>query len=147
MPVRRPADVIAEAEGSRRVGMKQIAALLLTLLIGIAVGAWGVPALRAQPAGQGGAYVVAEMHVTDPAGFMDYVRREGATLAPYRGRVVARALPDVREGAAPDGVVALIAFDGARDANHWYNSPDYQRLAAERQKSATARVYVLSGVH
>jgi uncharacterized protein (DUF1330 family) len=127
--------------------MKQIAALSLTLLSGLAVGAWGVPALWAQPAGQGGAYVVVETHITDPAGFMEYVRREGATLAPYHGRVVARALPDVREGEAPDGVVALIAFDGAQDANHWYNSPDYQRLAAQRQKSATSRVYVLSGVH
>ena len=47
----------------------------------------------------------------------------------------------------PTGMVALIAFDNAQDANHWYNSPDYMRLLPLRQKSATARVYILDGIH
>ena len=120
--------------------------LPLALVAGLAIGALGVPVLRAQPSSQG-AYVVAELHVTDPAGFTDYVRREPASLAPYHGRVVARALPDVREGSAPDGIVEIIAFDSAQAANGWYNSPEYAKLMALRQKSATARLYLLNGVH
>jgi len=120
--------------------------LVFTLAAGIAIGAWGIPTSRAQPAGHG-AYVVAEMHITDPAGFMEYVRREAATLAPYHGRTLARALPDVREGAPPDGMVSILGFDSARDANHWFNSPEYSNLAPLRQRSATSRVYILDGIH
>ena len=126
--------------------MKDAAKLLLALGAGVLIGALGVPELLAQTAGQG-AYVVAETHVTDPAGFMQYVQRETATLAAYRGRVLARALPDVREGAAADGVVTLIAFASPQDANQWYNSPEYASLAALRQKAATSRVYIVSGIH
>ncbi len=126
--------------------MKQTVALLLALVAGIGIGVWGVPALKAQTGGQG-AYVVAETHVIDPAAFMQFLEREPATLAPYHGRVVARALPDVREGAPADGVVTLIAFASPQDANQWYNSPEYAGLAALRQKAATSRVYIISGIH
>lgn len=126
--------------------MKQAAALLLALIAGIAIGAWGVPSLRAQTPGQG-AYVVAETHITDPAGFVEYVRREGATLAAYHGRVLARALPDTREGAPPDGMVTLTAFASPQDANQWYNSPEHRVLQPLQEKAASARVYIVSGVH
>lgn len=126
--------------------MKQTTSLLLALVAGIAIGAWGIPSLRAQSPGQG-AYVVAETHVTDPAGFTEYVRREGATLAAYHGRILARALPDVREGAPPDGIVTLIGFGNAQEANQWFNSPEYGRIVALRQKAATSRIYVLNGIH
>ena len=126
--------------------MRRLVALLLALVAGIAIGAWGVPALKAQTAAQG-AYVVAETHVTDPAGFMRYLQREPATLAAYHGRILARALPDVREGAPPDGIVTLIAFASPQDANQWYNSPEYASLVVLRQKAATSRVYIISGIH
>lgn len=126
--------------------MKQIAALLLALSAGVVIGAWGIPSLRAQSPGQG-TYVVAETHVTDPAGFTEYVRREAATLAAYHGRILARALPDVREGSPPDGIVTLIGFGSAQEANQWFNSPEYGRIVALRQKAATSRVYVLNGIH
>jgi uncharacterized protein (DUF1330 family) len=115
------------------------------LTLGIAIGAVAVPALRAQGAGSA-AYVVAEMHVTDPAGFTQYMQREPATLGAFHGRVVARALPDVREGAAADGMVAILAFDSLQDANHWYNSPEYENLKLLRQQSAKSRLYFLSGI-
>jgi uncharacterized protein (DUF1330 family) len=126
--------------------MRHLLAPALALGAGIAIGAWGVPALRAQTAAQG-AYVVAETHVTDPAGFMQYLQREPAILAAYHGRILARALPDMREGGPPDGVVTLIAFANPQDANQWYNSPEYASLAALRQKAATSRVYLISGIH
>jgi uncharacterized protein (DUF1330 family) len=126
--------------------MKQTTALLLALVAGIAIGIWGIPSLRAQT-GEQGAYVVLETHVTDPAGFTEYVRREPAALAAYHGRILARALPDVREGAAPEGVVTLIGFPTAQAANQWFNSPEQAQLAALRQRAATSRLYVLNGIH
>jgi uncharacterized protein (DUF1330 family) len=125
--------------------MKQTASLVLALLIGIAIGAWGVPTLNAQTAAYP-TFVVADMRVTDPPGFTDYMRREPASLAALHGRVVARGLPDVREGVGPDGVVSIYAFNSPEDANRWYNSTDYQKLLTLRQHSATSRVYFLTGV-
>jgi uncharacterized protein (DUF1330 family) len=126
-------------------GTMQIAKLGLALLIGIAIGAVAIPALRAQTAAHG-TYVIAEMHVTDPAGFSEYMRREPASLAPFHGRVAARALPDMREGAPAEGIVTIYAFNTPEDANHWYNSPDYAKLIASRQQAATTRLYFLTGV-
>jgi len=125
--------------------MREITKIVMTLLIGVLIGATAIPTLRAQNASPA-AYMVAEMHTTDPAGFTDYMRREPATLAAYHGRVVARGLPDGREGPPPDGVVTIYQFDNPEDANHWYYSPEYAKLLAERQQSAKSRVYFLSGV-
>lgn len=127
--------------------MKQIAKLVVVLLTGVVIGAWGVPALRAQPGAPGGAYVIMETHVTDPPGFIQYVRQLPAALAAYHGRILARALPDTREGTPPDGDVTLIEFSTAQAANQWFNSPEQARVEALRQHAATSRVYVLNGVH
>lgn len=126
--------------------MKHRVQLIAALLAGIAIGAWGIPSLRAQPGAQN-AYVVMETHVTDPAGFTEYVRHEPAALGAYHGSILARALPDVREGMPPDGVVTLIGFPTAQAANQWFNSPEQASLAALRQKAATSRIYILSGTH
>jgi uncharacterized protein (DUF1330 family) len=125
--------------------MRQIAKFSGVLLFGIVIGAWGIPALRAQ-IGRHTAYVVAEIHVTDPAGFMQYVGKVPASLAPYHARTLARALPDVREGAPPDGQVVILGFDSLQDANHWYSSAANNELIPLRQKSATSRVYIVDGL-
>jgi uncharacterized protein (DUF1330 family) len=125
--------------------MKARATHLLILLAGIAIGAWGVPALRAQTAGHP-AYVYAEVHVTDPAGFSEYVKQLPATLAPYHAKTLVRGLADTREGAPPDGSVVILAFDSLKDANDWYMSPAYQAIIPLRQKSATTRVFIIDGV-
>ena len=126
--------------------MRDVTKIVLALCAGLVIGAVAVPGLRAQtPAGQM-TFVVAEMHVTDPAGVTEYMRREPATLAAYKGRVVARGLPDVREGRPPDGVVTIYAFNDPEDANRWYYSPDYATLLTARQQAAKSRVFFLTGV-
>src|SRR6185312_7305219 len=124
--------------------MTQTAKIILALGLGIISGAAPIPSLQAQP-GRRGAYIVAETRVNDPAGFMEYIRREPATLPSFHGRVLARALPDMREGTAPDGTVAIIAFDTVQEANQWYNSPVYAKLRELRQGAAKSRVYILDG--
>jgi uncharacterized protein (DUF1330 family) len=125
--------------------VKQTAKVVMTLLAGVAIGAWGIPMLKAQTAGHP-AYVVAEVHVTDPAGFTDYAKQVPATLAPYHGKTLARALPDVREGPPADGQIVIIAFNSLQDANHWYQSPEYSKLIPLRQKAATTRVMMVDGL-
>jgi len=125
--------------------MPQTLKLIGVLLLGIAIGARGIPALKAQTPGSA-TYVVASMRVVEPLGFTDYMRGEPATLAPYHGSVVARGLPDVREGVAPDGFVSIYAFDNSEDANRWYSSPELAKLLALRQHAAKTQLYFLSGI-
>jgi uncharacterized protein (DUF1330 family) len=125
--------------------VKQTAKLVLPLVAGIVIGAWGVPILRAQTVAHP-AYVVAEVHVTDPAGFMNYAKQVPASLTPFHGKTLARTLPDVREGAPPEGDMVIIAFDSLQDANHWYQSPEYSKLIPLRQQSATTRVLIVDGM-
>jgi uncharacterized protein (DUF1330 family) len=125
--------------------MVQTIKLVAVLVLGIVIGAWGIPALKAQTA-KHSAYIVAEVHVTDPSGFSEYVKQLPATLAPYHVKTLARGLPDAREGTPPDGSVVILAFDSLQDANHWYMSPDYQAIIPLRQKSATTRAYILDGL-
>ena len=125
--------------------MRQTAKLVLTLVAGIVIGAGSIPILKAQTAAHP-AYVVAEVHVTDPAGFMNYVKQVPGTLAAYHGKTVARALPDVREGRPPDGDIVIIAFDSLQDANRWYGSPEYSKLIPLRQQAATTRLMIVDGL-
>jgi uncharacterized protein (DUF1330 family) len=125
--------------------MKSRVKLIVTLALGIVIGAWGIPALKAQSAAHP-AYIVAEVHVTDPAGFQDYLKALPATMAPFHVKTLARGLPDAREGSAPDGQVVILTFDSLKDANDWYASPAYQAIIPLRQKSATSRVYIVDGV-
>ena len=123
----------------------KLAAAAVMFVAGITAGRWGVPTLQAQTAAKQ-TFVIAETHVTNPLGFTDYMRHEPATLAAFHGRVVARALPDMREGAPTDGTVTIYQFDSAQDANRWYNSPEYAKLLTLRQQSAESRVYFLTGI-
>ena len=125
--------------------MKNITKFAVTLLVGIAIGAWGVPALMAQTAAHP-AYLVAEVHVTDPAGFTDYLKQLPATMASYHVKTLARGLPDAREGTPPEGQVVILAFDSLRDANRWYESPEYQKIIPIRQKAAATRLYIVDGL-
>jgi len=125
--------------------VKEAAKLVLVLIAGIAIGAVAIPVLKAQPAAHP-AYIVAEVHVTDPPGFSEYVKQLPATLAPYHAKTLARGLPDAREGTPPDGSVVILAFDSLKDANDWYLSPAYQAIIPLRLKSATTRAYILDGL-
>jgi uncharacterized protein (DUF1330 family) len=125
--------------------MKNMTKFAVTLLAGIAIGTWGIPALMAQT-GAHPAYIVAEVHVTDPAGFTDYLKQLPATMAPYHVKTLARGLPDAREGTPPEGQVVVLGFDSLQDANRWYESPEYQKIIPIRQKAATTRLYIVDGL-
>jgi uncharacterized protein (DUF1330 family) len=125
--------------------MKAAVKLALAVAVGVAIGAWAVPALWAQT-GAHPAYVVAEVHVTDPEGFGQYLKQLPATLAPYHAKTLVRGLPDAREGAPPDGNVVILAFDSLKDANDWYTSMAYQVIIPLRLNSAVTRIYIVDGL-
>jgi uncharacterized protein (DUF1330 family) len=125
--------------------MRQTAKFALTLLTGFAIGGGVFQVLQAQGVKKP-AYVVAEVAVTDAQGFQAYAAKVPETLKPYNGRIVVRAKPDPKEGAAPQGNIVMLEFDSLADAEKWYSTPPYSELIPERAKTATSRLYIVEGL-
>jgi uncharacterized protein (DUF1330 family) len=125
--------------------MKQTTKLALTLLTGFALGGGAIGALEAQ-GNKPPAFSIAEVEVTDPAGFQEYAAKVPPTLTPYHGKVVVRGKPDTKEGAAPNGNVVVLAFDNLDDAEGWYSSAPYREIIPLRQRSAKTRLFIVEGL-
>jgi uncharacterized protein (DUF1330 family) len=125
--------------------MKQRTKLALTLLTGVLLGGGGIGALKAQT-GKPPAYVVAEVEVSDRAGFQQYAGKVQPTLTPFHGKTIVSGKPDTKEGEAPKGIIAILAFDSLDDAEKWYASPAYKELIRERQKAARTRLFIVEGL-
>jgi uncharacterized protein (DUF1330 family) len=125
--------------------MKQTAKLAIALLVGFAVGAGVIRTLQAQGAKKP-AFVIADVEVTDQTAFSAYVAKVPDTLKSYNGRIIVRSKPFPKEGAAPQGNIVVIAFDGLADAEKWYATPPYSLLIPERQKAAKTQLYIVEGL-
>jgi uncharacterized protein (DUF1330 family) len=93
------------------------------------------------------AYLVAELEVTDPAGFEAYRKGVPATIAAHGGRYLARggALESLEGGWSPKRMV-ILEFPSLAQAKAWYTSPEYQELLALRQRSSNSKVVLIEGL-
>jgi uncharacterized protein (DUF1330 family) len=93
------------------------------------------------------AYVIAELEVTDPAGFEAYRKGVPATIAAYGGRYLARGggLESLEGGWAPKRMVVL-EFPSMAQAKAWYTSAEYRDLLAMRQRTTQSKVVLLEGL-
>ena len=93
------------------------------------------------------AYFIANVEVTDPAVFADYVKGAPATVAAFGGTYVVRGgAIEVLEGDWAPTRLTIIRFESAAQAKEWFNSPAYRPFREIRQKAATARILVVEGV-
>jgi uncharacterized protein (DUF1330 family) len=92
------------------------------------------------------AYVIAEVQITDPERYKDYTAHTPASIAPHGGRWVVRGgATQVLEGDWNPGRVVVIEFPSVDAALEWFNSGDYQQLAAIRREASSARILVVEG--
>jgi uncharacterized protein (DUF1330 family) len=93
------------------------------------------------------AYLIAEVEVTDPAAFEEYRKLVPATLAAYGGKFVARggAVTPLEGGWNPKRIVVL-EFESAAKAKQWYDSEEYAKPKAMRQKSSNGKLIIVDGV-
>ena len=93
------------------------------------------------------AYVIAEIQVTDPDTWKQYVAALPGTLAPYKVRTLARANPVALDSSTPPaGTLVVLAFNSMEDVKAFWNSPAYQAIIPLREKSAKTRVYAVQGM-
>jgi uncharacterized protein (DUF1330 family) len=93
------------------------------------------------------AYVIAELDITDPAGFEAYRRDVPATIAAYGGRYLVRGgAIEVVEGDWQPPRIAILQFESMAQAKAWYASPEYRALLDVRLRTTNSKLVFVEGV-
>ena len=92
------------------------------------------------------AYVLVEVEVTDPATYEEYKQLTPASLAAYGGKFIVRGgACETLEGHWKPNRVVVLEFPSVEQAKAWWNSPEYSKAKAIRQRAANTRMIVLEG--
>jgi uncharacterized protein (DUF1330 family) len=93
------------------------------------------------------AYIIAQIEITDPDRYAQYVRQVPATIAKYGGRYLARGgKAEPLEGPLAGKRIAIVEFDSYERAKDWYESEDYRGPKALRQGASISSLVLVDGV-
>ena len=92
------------------------------------------------------AYLIANIDVTDPAGFEEYRAGVPAVIAQYGGRYLVRggAISAV-EGTSPFKRLVVLEFSTMEALKAFYHSPEYAPLLKLRMAASTGEVVLVEG--
>ena len=75
------------------------------------------------------AYIFAQIDVTNPDGYAEYMKRVPDVIEQYGGNVLSRAgRTEVLEGNPRVGRVVVIEFPSFEQGRKFWNSPEYQSV-------------------
>lgn len=91
------------------------------------------------------AHLIATVHITDPAGFGEYVKGIEGLSAQYGGEVVVRGqVSEVLEGDSPEGLRVIVSrYPDAAAAKAYLGSPEYQSAKQHRIGAAEVNILLL----
>jgi uncharacterized protein (DUF1330 family) len=93
------------------------------------------------------AYFVAEVEITNPAGYEPYRAGVPATIAQYGGRYLTRgAATELLEGGPEPKRIVILEFPDTAAVKRWYGSPEYQKILPMRLANSTGRALIVEGV-
>jgi uncharacterized protein (DUF1330 family) len=93
------------------------------------------------------AYLIADIHVTDPAGYEEYKKRAPAIIAAHGGRYLARGgASEVLEGTWRPRRSAILEFPSLAALRAFWDSPEYQPVRAIRERCAQSNMVVVEGL-
>ena len=93
------------------------------------------------------AYVIANINVTNPDRYKDYVKLTPGTIAPFGGRFIARGgRSEKLEGETPANRMVVLEFPSYEQAKAWYDSAEYRAAMAIRQSASTGTLILVEGV-
>jgi uncharacterized protein (DUF1330 family) len=92
------------------------------------------------------AYLIANIEVTDPAGFEQYRAKVSPLIAQFGGRYLVRG-GEVRtlEGALPIHRLVVVEFPSLEVAQRFYDSAEYQPLLKLRLASTKSDLVLAAG--
>jgi uncharacterized protein (DUF1330 family) len=93
------------------------------------------------------AFMIADIHVTDPVRYEEYKRLAAPSVAAYGGRYIVRGGPAERlEGTRELYRIVVLEFPDLERARAWWSSPEYAPAKAVRHESATAEMLFVEGM-
>lgn len=91
-------------------------------------------------------YIVANIRITDRAGYEKYQAGFMDIFAKYRGELLAVSdAPNVIEGEWPYTRAVLLRFPDQDEARRWYESPEYRKLSEHRWNASTGTIISFEG--
>ena len=92
------------------------------------------------------AYVIADIEVTNQAGYDEYRGQVQPTLTIFGGRYLVRGgATEVMEGSWSPKRCVVIEFPDMARCKAWYSSPEYTPLRALRERSTRSSVVFAEG--
>lgn len=92
-------------------------------------------------------FIIAQIDVTDPERYKDYVAAVGATVEKFGGVYIARGgQSEEVEGTPPGGRSVIIRFPSYQAARDWYHSEDYKEVGAIRREASTGVMTIVEGL-
>lgn len=89
-------------------------------------------------------YLFAEIEITDPETYKQYMPLAAAAIAAFGGRYLVRGGdPEVLEGDSLPRRTVLLEFGSIEQARAFFNSPQYQQAAALRRRCSRGRIVLL----
>ena len=93
------------------------------------------------------AYAIANVRVTDPDRYPEYIGRVSQTIERYGGRYLARGGEvEVLEGDWEPQRLVIPEFESVERLREFYDSPEYAPLKRLRQEAADAQFVVVEGL-
>lgn len=93
------------------------------------------------------AFVIVDIHVTDPVRYEEYKKLAAPTVEQYGGKYIARGgKTEVLEGNWKPNRLVILQFDTMEQAKNWLNSPEYSGPRGIRHQTATSNMVVIEGV-
>ena len=92
------------------------------------------------------AYIIADIDVTDPAGFDEYRQQVAPMIAKWGGKYLVRggALEGLEGDWTPSRLVVL-EFESLERAKEFYHSEEYRPVMAIRHKTAVSNLVIVEG--
>ena len=93
------------------------------------------------------AYAIAEITVTDPVAYKDYLSAVTPIVAHFGGKYIVRAGQIVPvEGGGPAGRFVIIEFPSLAVAQKFESSQQYRSIVPLRTKATRTRLFLVEGV-
>jgi uncharacterized protein (DUF1330 family) len=93
------------------------------------------------------AYVIADIEVTDPAGYEAYRRRVPTTIEQYGGRYLTRGgTVEPVEGDWRPRRLVILEFPSLAQARRWYDSDEYREPRAIRLRCSRGSIVFVEGL-
>lgn len=93
------------------------------------------------------AYVIFDIHVTDPVRYEEYKKLAAPTVELYGGKYIARGgTTETLEGDWSPTRLVILQFETMEQAKNWHDSAEYSEAKHIRHQTATSKVVVIEGV-